>query len=118
MQSIELNANRQLFIDDGPVDEIRGLVRVLNQPVPYAGNPILRPSRQWEHDVGFVGTVVREEDGSMVKASLKREAFGRTGDGREDAVTATKRPRLKRLVRTVGVAEQGVGFNSLGCEKV
>ena len=61
MAPIKLNGNRQLLIDDGVIDEVNGLTQVLNQPTPYAGNPILRPSPPWEHDVGFLGTVVRDD---------------------------------------------------------
>ena len=57
--------NRQLFIDDGAISETRGIVKKLNQPVKYAGNPILRPSMPWERDAGFVGTVMRDDDGSF-----------------------------------------------------
>ena len=65
MAPIKLNGNRQLLIDDGVIDEVNGLAQVLNQPTPYAGNPILRPSPPWEHDVGFLGTVVRDDNGTF-----------------------------------------------------
>ncbi len=57
--------HRQLFIDDAVISEIRGLAKTMNQPVKYAGNPILRPSMPWERDAGFVGTVMRDDDGSF-----------------------------------------------------
>jgi hypothetical protein len=44
MDTLRLNGNRQLFIDNGHIDEVDGLAKVLNQPTPYACNPILRPS--------------------------------------------------------------------------
>ena len=65
MTSPDPYQNRQLFIDDEAISEIRGLAKTLNQPVKYAGNPILRPSMPWERDAGFVGTVVRDDDGSF-----------------------------------------------------
>ena len=63
--TIDPYKNRQLFIDGGAISEMRGIAKTLNQPVKYAGNPILRPSMPWERDAGFVGTVVRDDDGSF-----------------------------------------------------
>ena len=53
MITIDPYKNRQLFIDDGAIAETRGIARTLNQPVKYAGNPILRPSMPWERDAGI-----------------------------------------------------------------
>ena len=63
--TIDPYRNRQLFIDDGAVSETCCIVKTLNRPVKYAGNPILRPSMPWERDAGFVGTVMRDDDGSF-----------------------------------------------------
>ncbi len=68
MKPLELGGHRQLFIDDGIIGEIDGVVKTMNQPVKYAGNPILRPSPPWEHDVGFAGTVIRDPDDGTFRA--------------------------------------------------
>jgi len=62
---------------------------------------------------------IRNEDqGSIVKAILKREELGSTGIGRGVAVPHTKHPSVGQLVGTVGVSSEGVDFNSLDGEKV
>ncbi len=65
MTHIDPYQNRQLFIDDSAISETCCIAKTLNQPVKYAGNPILRPSLPWERDAGFVGTVLRDDDGSF-----------------------------------------------------
>ena len=64
---IELRGKRQLFVDDHIEEETRGLERVLNQPVKYAGNPVISPTYPWERGcVDIYGTVMRDpEDGSF-----------------------------------------------------
>ena len=61
-QSLDIGTTRQLFIDDLIVDESRGVVRTLNQPVKYAGNPVMIPLYPWEGRVTLYGTVSHDAD--------------------------------------------------------
>jgi PTS system fructose-specific IIA component/PTS system nitrogen regulatory IIA component len=54
----------------------------------------------------------------IVKAILKRELLGSTGIGRGVAIPHSKHSTVDRLVGTVGVSRQGVGFDSLDGEPV
>ncbi len=40
---------RRLFIDDGDVDRIDNLARVLHQPRKFHGNAVVRPDRRWDN---------------------------------------------------------------------
>ena len=40
---------RRLFIDDGDVDRIDNLARVLHPPRKFHGNAVLRPDRRWDN---------------------------------------------------------------------
>lgn len=64
------------------------------------------------------GQVSGDEQGSILKAIMKREDLGSTGIGRGVAVPHTKHPSVDRLIGTVGVSHHGVDFNSLDGEKV
>lgn len=64
------------------------------------------------------GQINSDEQGSILKAIMKREELGSTGIGRGVAVPHTKHPSVDRLVGTVGVSNHGVDFNSLDGEKV
>ena len=64
------------------------------------------------------GQISLDEQGSILKAIMKREELGSTGIGRGVAVPHTKHPSVDRLVGTVGVSHMGVDFNSLDGEKV
>lgn len=64
------------------------------------------------------GQISADEQGSILKAIMKREDLGSTGIGRGVAVPHTKHPSVDRLVGTVGVSNAGVDFNSLDGEKV
>lgn len=64
------------------------------------------------------GQISADEQGSILKAIMKREELGSTGIGRGVAVPHTKHPSVDRLVGTVGVSHVGVDFNSLDGEKV
>ena len=68
MRPLTVDGVRQLFVDDGMIEETKGVVRTLNQPAKYAGNPILRASPPWERDAGFVGTVMRDDQDEVFKA--------------------------------------------------
>jgi PTS system fructose-specific IIA component/PTS system nitrogen regulatory IIA component len=54
----------------------------------------------------------------IVRAILKREALGSTGIGRSVAIPHSKHNSVDRLVGTVAISRQGVGFESLDGEPV
>ena len=62
MDPINVNG-KQLFIDDMIISETRGVVRTLNQPRKYVGNPIMIPLYPWEKRLNLQGTVWINEDG-------------------------------------------------------
>ena len=64
-EPLEIGTVRQLFIDDGVIDETRGVFKTLNQPVKYAGNPVMIPLYSWEGRIELYGTVWRDPDGSF-----------------------------------------------------
>ena len=59
---IKVGIHRQLFVDDYVIDETHGVVRKLNQPAKYVGNPIMIPLYPWEGRLTVYGTVWREPD--------------------------------------------------------
>ncbi len=54
----------------------------------------------------------------IVKAVLRRELLGTTGIGRGVAIPHAKHTSVDRLLATVGVSRNGVGFDSLDGEPV
>ena len=63
--AIEVNSKKQLFIDDLVIDEAVGVVRNLNQPAKYVGNPIMVPLYPWEGRIQLYGTVWRDAGGGF-----------------------------------------------------
>ena len=64
------------------------------------------------------GKITSGELDGIVKAIMKREDLGSTGIGRGVAVPHTKHPSVDRLVGTVAISHDGVGFESLDGEPV
>src|ERR1041385_1080172 len=64
------------------------------------------------------GQINADEQGSILKAIMKREELGSTGIGRGVAVPHTKHASVNRLVGTVAVSQPGIDFDSLDGEKV
>ena len=62
-EPIAAGTETQLFCDELIVAEMRGLERTLNQPVRYAGNPLMFPIHPWEGRLELYGTVLRGADG-------------------------------------------------------
>ena len=60
---LDVGTKKQLFIDDLVIDETRGVIRNLNQPAKYAGNPVMIPLYPWEGRVTLYGTVWNDADG-------------------------------------------------------
>ncbi len=50
----------QLFLDDLMVADQRGLTHTLQQPVKYAGNPLMYPLHPWEGRLEIYGQVMRD----------------------------------------------------------
>jgi hypothetical protein len=65
--SINAEGKKYLFIEDSTIDELSNTCKVLNSPIKYAGNPILRPSQPWEYNVGFLGTVLKDDTSGLIK---------------------------------------------------
>ena len=54
-QPVEIGTRKQLFVDDYIVDETRDVVRTLNQPAKYVGNPVMIPLYPWEGRIELYG---------------------------------------------------------------
>ena len=65
VQPLEIDSRKQLFIDDHVVDRTDGVVRTLNQPAKYVGNPVMVPLYPWEGRLELYGTVWRDDDGGF-----------------------------------------------------
>ena len=65
---LKIGSRKQLFIDDYVIDRLEGeyIVRVLNQPEKYPGNPILEADRPWEHSL-LLGSVIYDEEDRIFK---------------------------------------------------
>ena len=59
-----VGTQKQFFVDDFIVDEMDGLQRVLNQPVRYEDNLVLRADRTWEQETAIrsYGSLVYDDD--------------------------------------------------------
>lgn len=58
---LEIGRQKQLFIDDYCVDELRGVRRWLNQPQKHPANPLLAPEMPWESAyVAVYGNVLKD----------------------------------------------------------
>lgn len=67
-QRIE-RGRRELFFDDALIELREGLVRTVNQPVKYSGNPVLRREHPWEgYRVQVYGTVIYDPAEALFKA--------------------------------------------------
>ena len=64
------------------------------------------------------GEVAQDDHEDIVQGILKREELGSTGIGRGVAVPHAKHDRVDQPVGTIGISQQGIGFNSLDGEDV
>jgi PTS system nitrogen regulatory IIA component len=76
---------------------------------------VIREMVESLHNAGYFKGNELED---IVKAILKRELLGSTGIGRGVAIPHTKHSSVDRLIGTVAVSRQGVGFDSLDGEPV
>jgi mannitol/fructose-specific phosphotransferase system IIA component (Ntr-type) len=74
--------------------------------------------REMVESLRNVGYFKGSEPEDIVKAVLKRELLGSTGIGRGVAIPHTKHSSVDKLIGTVAVSRQGVGFDSLDGEPV
>jgi hypothetical protein len=61
-QIATIGERKQLFLDNFIIAETRSVNRTLNQPVKYAGNPIMIPLYPWEGRIELYGTVLRDPE--------------------------------------------------------
>jgi len=60
--------SKQLFFDDYIVESMENVKRVINQPVKYAGNPVLKPDEPWEKGLAYAtGNIIHDEDEGIYK---------------------------------------------------
>jgi len=54
--------DKQLFIDDYIIEELKGAEKVLNQPVKYPRNPLMVPDRPWEGKFSTYSLIYDKEE--------------------------------------------------------
>ena len=74
--------------------------------------------REMVDSLRAAGQVPAADQEDIVRAILKRELLGSTGIGRSVAIPHSKHASVDRLVGTVAVSKNGVGFDSLDGEPV
>jgi mannitol/fructose-specific phosphotransferase system IIA component (Ntr-type) len=74
--------------------------------------------REMVEGLKTAGYIKGGDSEDIVKAILKRELLGSTGIGRGVAIPHTKHSSVDRLIGTVAISPQGVGFESLDGEPV
>ena len=74
--------------------------------------------REMVEGLKAAGYIKGSDSEDIVKAILKRELLGSTGIGRGVAIPHTKHSSVDRLIGTVAISPQGVGFESLDGEPV
>ena len=74
--------------------------------------------REMVESLRAAGYFKGNEAEDIIKAILKRELLGSTGIGRGVAIPHTKHGSVDRLIGSVAVSHQGVGFESLDGEPV
>ena len=99
------DGQRQLFLDDVMISRLDGLVRVLNQPKKYEGNPVIRSEHAAWHAfrAQLYGTVPVFSRGKEVQDVVPLHAtlsVGRTGHKRWSC--RLPEPPLHRLCREPG----------------
>ena len=69
--------DKQLFIDDYLIEELRGVHKSLHQPVKHAKNPVLIRDQLWEEAGPGFGTVIYDKEERLFK--LWYEVLGQAG---------------------------------------
>lgn len=59
---------RTLFLDDGPLEKLENVRRVVNQPLKYSGNPIVKGDKPWDaYRPQLYGTVLFDPEAKFFK---------------------------------------------------
>lgn len=69
-QVIPVGSEKQLFLDDSVLESMEaGVFLILNQPLKYAGNPLIEMDRCWEADMHFANStnVIYDEEEKLFK---------------------------------------------------
>jgi nitrogen PTS system EIIA component len=74
--------------------------------------------REMVESLRAAGRFQPEDAEEIVKAILKRELLGSTGIGRGVAIPHAKHKSVEKLIGTVAVAHNGVGFDALDGDPV
>ncbi len=69
--------------------------------------------RELVQSLGRVGAIDADAIDDIIKALIAREKSGTTGFGRGVAAPHCKHPKIKKLVGTIGLSNQGIEFNAL-----
>lgn len=99
-------------------------MRMSNFVVPDAIVPELKAStkegviREMVESLRTAGYFREHEVEELVKSIMRREQLGSTGIGRNIAIPHSKSPSADRLIGTLAVARDGIGFDSIDAEPV
>ncbi len=53
-QLLDVGSRKQIFMDDHVIQSMEpGVYRLMNQPLKYHGNPVIRLDQDWEHKLGL-----------------------------------------------------------------
>jgi hypothetical protein len=83
-----VDAGRQLLIDDTVIDSLKNAARVLNQPLRYPGNPVIRPDTPWEAGGAAAPPIEVLYDPAMGKLRMWYHAATKLGPAAAHAVSA------------------------------
>ena len=67
---LKIGTQKQLFVDDYVIESIEpGVISLMNQPLKYAGNPVLEMDRCWEADMHFANStsVIYDKEEKLFK---------------------------------------------------
>ena len=72
---LEIGTGKQLFIDDYVIESLDGTVfKLLNQPLKYAGNPVIEMDQCWEADMHFANSPNLVYDGEDHRFKMWNQA--------------------------------------------
>ena len=108
---LEIGTCRQLFVDDGVIDETRGVFKTINQPVKYAGNPVMIPLYPWEGKIELYGTVWREPDGGFRMWYQGEGGLGTPPIEKDTSASPWKGFDASNLLYTIGYATSHNGVH-------
>ena len=101
--SPDLAGQRHLFVDDYVVEEARDVRRVMNRPVKYAGNPVIRPAYPIDHGINIYGTLMHDAEMGLYR--MWYQGYG--GPVPNYACYATSRDGVYWEKPELGIVEMG-----------